>query len=262
MRFAVSAPDVGDPAALIELALAAEAGGWDAFFLWDHLHLVREMQVDVHDPWVVLGAVAHATERILLGTMVTPLPRRRPWTLAKQVVTLDHLSDGRVVIGVGLGYPAGEEFEAFGEAGSEHRRAALLDEGLQVFDGCLRGGPFTHQGSTFKLDVDLHPAPRQLPRPPIWIAGMWPNRGPVQRARRFDGYVPVSTEGGPLTPVDIVDIVAAIQPPPGFDIVSPWAEGHSPDEYEAAGATWLIDSRWPDGDWYEELLDCARRGPR
>jgi alkanesulfonate monooxygenase SsuD/methylene tetrahydromethanopterin reductase-like flavin-dependent oxidoreductase (luciferase family) len=193
--------------------------------------------------------------------MVTPLPRRRPWTFAKQIITLDHLSRGRTVIGLGLGHPGSEEFEAFGEPGDDHARAALLDEGLVVLEGCLRGGPFEHSGAAFTLDVDLLPGTVQRPRPPIWIAGGWPNPGPIARARRFDGYFPVSATGEPLTPDHIADIVAALQPPDGFEIIAPWAEGHSPAEYRDAGATWLVESRWPVDDWYGELLSSARHGP-
>jgi alkanesulfonate monooxygenase SsuD/methylene tetrahydromethanopterin reductase-like flavin-dependent oxidoreductase (luciferase family) len=261
VRFAISSPNVGSPGELVRLAVAAERGGWDAFFLWDHLHLVRAAQLDVVDPWVTLGAVAHATERLVLGTMVTPLPRRRPWTLAKQITTVDHLSGGRVVIGVGLGYPPDDDFAAFGESGDERHRAELLDEGLVVLDGCLRGGPFRHEGAKFDIDIDLHPASVQLPRPPIWVAGMWPNRGPVERARRFEGYYPISADIEPLTPSLIAEIVASVRPPAGFDIVSPWAEGHAAADYQAAGATWLVESRWPDGGWYDSLLAIAERGP-
>lgn len=261
MRYAISSPDVGSPADLVRLAVAAEQGGWDACFLWDHLHLRREMQLDVVDPWVTLGAIAQSTQRMLLGAMVTPLPRRRPWTLAKQITTLDHLSSGRTIIGIGLGHPGDDEFAAFGEPSGDGERARLLDEGLVVLEGCLRGGHFQHDGPAYTLDVELHPTTVQLPRPPIWIAGMWPNRGPVERARRFDGYYPVSINGEPLTPNDVAAIVAALQPPAGFDIVAPWAEGFTADEYEAAGATWLIESRWPVDSWYDELLESAMRGP-
>lgn len=266
MRFAISAPDVGSPAQLVQLAVAAEAGGWDAFFLWDHLHLVRPLALDVVDPWVTLGAIATRTDRLLLGTMVTPLPRRRPWTLAKQITTLDHLSSGRTVVGVGLGHPGDDEFAAFGEPSDDRARAALLDEGLVVLDGCLRGGPFTHRGPTFQLDVDLHPAPVQQPRPPIWIAGMWPHRRPLERARRYDGYFPVSADGEPLTPDHIATIATSLADgegtPAGFDLIAPWLEGVAAADYAAAGATWLVDSRWPEGDWFDELLHAAERGPR
>lgn len=261
MRFAISSPDVGSPAHLVALAVAAEEGGWDGFFLWDHLHLRRGLQLDVVDPWVTLGAVAHVTQRVVLGTMVTPLPRRRPWTLAKQIVTLDHLSAGRTVIGIGLGHPGDEEFAAFGEPDDDHHRARLLDEGLLVLEGCMRGGSFQHGGAAFTLDVELHPTTLQQPRPPIWIAGGWPNPGPIERARRFDGYFPVSASGEPLTPTDIAQVVATVQPAAGFDIIAPWAAGHTADEYQQAGATWLIESRWPVDDWYESLLASARRGP-
>ena len=139
------------------MAKAAEDGGWDGFFLWDHLHFVRAMQLDIVDPWVTLGAIAHATSRLRIGAMVTPLPRRRPWKLAKEIVTLDHLSAGRVIVGVGLGFPPDDEFAAFGEPSDNASRAALLDEGLVVLEGCLRGGGFRHQGPAYNVDVDLHP---------------------------------------------------------------------------------------------------------
>jgi alkanesulfonate monooxygenase SsuD/methylene tetrahydromethanopterin reductase-like flavin-dependent oxidoreductase (luciferase family) len=261
MRFALSLPNVGSPARLVELAVVAEQGGWDGVFLWDHLHLVRAQHLDVVDPWVTLGAMANATARVRLGTMVTPLPRRRPWKVAKEITTLDHLSNGRAIAGIGLGFPPDDEFEAFGESGDARVRGAILDEGLSVLDGCLRGGEFRFSGAHHSVDVDLHPAPVQLPRPPIWVAGMWPNRRPVERSRGFDGYFPVSVQGEPLDPSTIEHIVATLEPAPGFDVVASWAEGFDAAAYEAAGATWLVDSRWPVGGWYDELLAVARRGP-
>src|SRR5688500_9701630 len=127
MRYAISTPNVGDAEWLVDLGVAAERAGWDAFFLWDHVHLIRTMALDVFDPWVVLGAVARETERVRLGTMVTPVPRRRPWKLAKEITTLDHLSGGRAVIGVGLGEPADDEFGSFGEPTDPRERGELLD---------------------------------------------------------------------------------------------------------------------------------------
>ena len=105
MRFAISVPNVGDPAALVELAELAESSGWDGFFLWDHLHLRRDLHLDVHDPWVVLGACAARTKSLHLGPVVTPLPRRRPQVVAKQITTLDHMTGGKAILGVGLGFP-------------------------------------------------------------------------------------------------------------------------------------------------------------
>ncbi len=115
MRFAVSIPPFTDPNVMVELAVDAEAAGWDGVFVWDHLQWDTHRRLDVHDPWALLAAMAVRTERVVLGTAVTPLARRRPWVLAKQVVTLDHLSGGRAVLGIGLGEPADADFAAFGD---------------------------------------------------------------------------------------------------------------------------------------------------
>jgi alkanesulfonate monooxygenase SsuD/methylene tetrahydromethanopterin reductase-like flavin-dependent oxidoreductase (luciferase family) len=206
VRYAISVPNFGDqadPAWTIGLAREAEAAGWDAFFLWDHL-LAWNGNV-VADPWTLLAAVAVSTERVRLGTMVTPLPRRRPWQVVRQIVTLDHLSRGRAVLGVGLGYPPHEEFEVFGEPGDARTRAELLDEGLEVVDGLMRGGAFSHAGRHFRIDdVAFAPTPVQRPRVPIWVAGAWPHRRPFRRAARFDGVVPIAlAAGGEEVPIDV-----------------------------------------------------------
>jgi alkanesulfonate monooxygenase SsuD/methylene tetrahydromethanopterin reductase-like flavin-dependent oxidoreductase (luciferase family) len=140
MRFGVSMPNAGDPAELIELAVAAEQAGWDGFFLWDHVYATSASWAQMLDPWVILGAVATRTTTLRIGTLVTPIPRRRPWKLAKEVITLDHVSHGRAVLGVGLGAPADLEYGAFGEATSAKVRAARLDEALPLLDAFLRGG--------------------------------------------------------------------------------------------------------------------------
>ncbi len=173
MRYAISVPNYGDfadPSVTIALARDIEAAGWDAFFLWDHV-LVRNGNV-VADPWTLLAAIAVSTERIRLGTMVTPLPRRRPWQVVRQIVTLDHLSGGRAVLGVGIGYPPKLEYEVFGESGDERVRAELLDEGLDVVTGLMSGRPFSFDGRHYHLDgVEFAPQPVQRPRVPIWVAG-------------------------------------------------------------------------------------------
>jgi alkanesulfonate monooxygenase SsuD/methylene tetrahydromethanopterin reductase-like flavin-dependent oxidoreductase (luciferase family) len=196
MRYAISVPNYGDfadPAVTIALARDVEAAGWDAFFLWDHV-LVRNGNV-VADPWTLLAAIAVSTERILLGTMVTPLPRRRPWQVVRQIVTLDHLSGGRAVLGVGIGYPPKEEFERFGESGDARVRAELLDEGLDVVTGLMSGRPFSYEGRHFHLDgVEFAPRPVQQPRVPIWVAGTWPYRKPFRRAARYDAVVPIARD--------------------------------------------------------------------
>jgi alkanesulfonate monooxygenase SsuD/methylene tetrahydromethanopterin reductase-like flavin-dependent oxidoreductase (luciferase family) len=259
MRHALSLPNMGDPSRLVEIAVAADANDWDAVFLWDHLHFDRTMDVEVHDPWVALGAIAVSTRRVALGTLVTPVARRRPWKLAKEVVTLDHLSGGRAILGVGLGFPGDDEFTDFGDEGDDRRRAELLDEGLVVLEGCLSGQPFHHDGPHFTVDVHLLPGCVQRPRPPIWVAGMWPNRRPMFRAQRFDAFAPVSADGNPLTP----DITAEIRSQYGNGtLVIPRAEGTSVAEYERAGADWLVESRWPVDSWADELLTVASGPPR
>ena len=196
MRYALSVPNFGDfadPHVTIGLARDAEAAGWDAFFLWDHL-LASNGNV-VADPWTLLAAIAVSTERIRLGTMVTPLPRRRPWQVVRQIVTLDHLSGGRATLGVGLGFPPKEEFELFGESGDARVRAELLDEALDVAAGLMSGGPFSYDGRHFRLDgVEFAPRPVQSPRVPIWVAGAWPARPPFRRAARYDGVVPIAKD--------------------------------------------------------------------
>ena len=221
MKFGVSVPNVGPPAALIELGVAAECAGWDGFFLWDHLHLIRAMALDVHDPWVLLGALAMRTEHLRLGTLVTPVPRRRPWKLAKEVITLDHLTNGRAVLGVGLGFPADDEFEAFGEPGDDRVRAGRLDAGLSLIDSFLRGESVEHATAHYRVDAAMRPVAVQKPRPPIWVAGTWPNHAPLRRAARWDGVVPIRADNSTFGPELIESVVAVTGTRPGFDVVAP-----------------------------------------
>lgn len=151
MRFAVSLPNAGEPADLLRLGVQAERSGWDGFFLWDHMQLLRDMDLDIVDPWVVLGAVAQATDRVRLGTLVTPLARRRPWKVAREVVTLDRLSGGRAVLGVGLGEPPEDDFGAFGDEADRRERGHLLDESLELVDAFLRGLPVDHRGRRYEV---------------------------------------------------------------------------------------------------------------
>ena len=238
MRFGISMPNVGDPAAIVELAVAAERAGWHGFFLWDHVNAMPDM----HDPWVLLGAVAARTSRVRLGTLVTPVPRRRPWKLAKEVVTLDHLSSGRAVLGVGLGLPPETEFAAFGERADTAVRAAMLDEALPLLDRFLRGDRVDHDGVHYRVHAALSPGAVQRPRPPIWVAATLPNEGPVARARRWDGIFPLSAgAAGSPSPDQLADLVQRLDPPSGFDVLSVLSPGRRPSELAQAGATWAID---------------------
>ncbi|HEY7072955.1 MAG TPA: LLM class flavin-dependent oxidoreductase [Acidimicrobiales bacterium] len=258
MRTAVSLPPFTDPATLVAMAVDAEQAGWDGVFLWDHVVLFPEMNLDVHNPWVVLGAMAQATERVLLGTLVTPLARRRPQSVAREIITLDHLSGGRAVLGVGLGDPAEHEFAAFGDPAGDRDRAAILDESLTVIDGLLRG-PLKHDGEHFHVDSELRPRPVQQPRPPIWVAGVIPNRRPLERALRWDGIVPISlTEQ--LPPEGIAPYLEGVERPEGWDVVVNRSPGYAPEDYEGI-ATWVVEGAWPVDDWVSDLRDRIKAGP-
>jgi alkanesulfonate monooxygenase SsuD/methylene tetrahydromethanopterin reductase-like flavin-dependent oxidoreductase (luciferase family) len=261
VRYGLSLPNVGPATDLVRMASTAEASGWDAVFLWDHLHLIRHLRLDIMDPWVMLGAFAQATERVKLGAMVTPLARRRPWKVAKEVVTLDHLSGGRVIVGVGLGEPPVDDFAAFGDPADPLQRAALLDDGLAVLAGLLTGEPFTHEGPHYRVDADFLPAPVQRPRPPIWVAGVLPHRRPFERARRWDGVIPMGPEQL-LRPDDVTAVIALTGQREGFDIVVAPHWEHTPDEYAGSGATWLVSSAapWLEG-WQGTLEQLVHDGP-
>jgi alkanesulfonate monooxygenase SsuD/methylene tetrahydromethanopterin reductase-like flavin-dependent oxidoreductase (luciferase family) len=222
------------------------------------------MRAPMADPWVLITACALATSRIKVGPMVTPLARRRPHVVARQAVTLDHCSNGRLILGVGLGYPPGAEFEAFGEDPEDRVRARKLDEALDIITGLWSGEPFSYAGEHHAVkDAVFLPKPQQERRIPIWCAAMLPSRAPLRRAVRYDGVVPLrmTEDGVPqmLSAADVSSIasLAASQRPQGapFDIV---VAGYTPDpaelrdiaaEREAAGATWWFEDAIAYGDF-------------
>lgn len=226
------------------------------------------------DPWVALSAIAVATNQIRIGTLVTPVARRRPWKLARETVTLDHLSGGRLILVVGLGSPPDEEFEQLGEERDDHARARRLDEGLEVLTGLWSGEPFTFDGAEFHVkNVTFKPRPLQQPRIPIWVAGMWPHHAPFRRAARWDGVCPMMEQVTPgtftyPTPVDIQAIVSYVQQhrdsSESFDVTvgvqlptDPAQARDTIAAFDAAGTTWLLDSAGGPND----LLARLRRGP-
>jgi alkanesulfonate monooxygenase SsuD/methylene tetrahydromethanopterin reductase-like flavin-dependent oxidoreductase (luciferase family) len=206
VRFGLYLPTFGplaDPAALVELARRAEAAGWDGVFLWEHV--LADGPVAVSDPWVTLGAMATATSRVLLGTMVSPLPRRRPWVLARQAGTLSRLSGGRCVLGVGLGADEYGDFSRFGEPTGLGTRAAMADQALDIISAVWAGSAHVSAGH---YDVDLpagEPEPHHIP---VWVAATMPEVRSAHRAARSDGAV----LQGPTTPEHVrqaVDMLRA-----------------------------------------------------
>jgi len=212
MRYSINIPNFGDfsdPGTVAAVAAAAEEAGWDGLFVWDHVvHDKRARRGQPFgDPWMLLTAAALATSSIRLGTMVTPVARRRPEQLARQVATLDSLSDGRVIFCAGLGGPIEDEFGSFGDTTDPVVLAERLDEGLALLERYWSGEQVNHEGRHYHVrDVALLPATVQRPRPPVWIGGVWPHRRPMRRAARWDGAVPMFTTAGHgrVPPVDQV----------------------------------------------------------
>lgn len=295
MRYGLSLPNFGegiDARTIAGLAREAEEAGWDGFFLWDHLLAFSPGPVPVVDPWISLAAAAMSTSSIRLGPMVTPLPRRRPVKLARESASLDHLSGGRLILGVGIGAMP-YEWDYLGEEADMRVRGAMLDEGLEVLTGLWTGEPFAHRGEHYSIhgespDEDwravFYPPPLQRPRVPIWVAGTWPVKPPFRRAARWDGVFPMKAEGRrilPMTPEDVRDVtryVAEHRTEEGpFDVV---VAGETPGDdratgamivepYEEAGLTWWIESidpwrfgwtdnrPWPTG----RMRERVRQGP-
>jgi hypothetical protein len=217
MRFAVNIPNIAiysDPRLIVELAYEAEESGWDGFFIWDHIDykLVDSPgPLALADPWIGLTAIAMRTKRIKLGPMVTPLPRRRPWKVAREAATLDHLSGGRLIIGVGLGGDRSREYSEFGEVADPQIHGEMLDDGLEVVTRLWSGEEINYEGRYYQLSrVQFLPKPRQQPRIPLWIAGFWPNKKPFRRAAKWDGVCPLM-HGCAMTPSDFREGLSYIQ---------------------------------------------------
>lgn len=277
MRHALDLPNFdrwADPGAVAAAAATAERAGWDGFSIWDHMYPWEGL--DVGDPWISLAAAAERTERIRLMVTVTPLPRRMPWKVARESVALDLLSGGRLVLGVGIGFPAETEFGLFGLPTDDRTRADQLDESLAILTGLWSGEPFTFNGDHYSVGpVTFTPTPVQRPRIPIWVAGMWPARRPFRRAARFDGVAPIVFEGGELRklkPEDLEQIMA---------YVSAHRDGDGPfdvfaggmaladrrpagllGEMAGAGATWWRETFDPwAGVEFDDWWAAVRRGP-
>jgi alkanesulfonate monooxygenase SsuD/methylene tetrahydromethanopterin reductase-like flavin-dependent oxidoreductase (luciferase family) len=245
----------GPVAEQIELARSAEAAGWDGVFTWDGIDVGDD--IEVHDPWVLMSAFAVATERVRIGAVVQPLARRRPWKVARETVTLDHVSNGRFVLIVGLGTLDDGGFAKVGEEMATRVRAERLDEALAILTGLWSGEPFGFAGTHYRFGpMAFRPTPIQQPRIPIWVVGAWPSERSMARAVRHDGVLPHALrdrEYGPALVAEIRDWIAERRSLEGFEIV---VEGTTTsataDEtvgpWRDAGATWWIESDWSTWD--------------
>ncbi len=282
MQYGLGLPNggvCGDARMLASLSRLAEESGWDGVFLEDYIIWQGHPDVPTCDPWIALAAIATQTSRIRLGITVVPLPRRRPWKVAREAVTLDHLSNGRLVLGVGSGdVMVDNSFTRFGEATSARQRGRMLDEGLEILALCWSGRPFSYQGEFYHLEeVTFLPPPLQKPRISIWVGGGFPLPGPTQRALRWDGscmykqaqpgdwddWAPqdvrllkalVTDQRGPSTPFDIV--LGGRQRGADWEkerlLIASLAE---------AGATWWVEYLPPEIGGLDEFQRAIERGP-
>jgi alkanesulfonate monooxygenase SsuD/methylene tetrahydromethanopterin reductase-like flavin-dependent oxidoreductase (luciferase family) len=277
MKFAINLPNFGyrfTPLELTKIAVEVEQAGWDGFFLWDHMAFLGGRDIYVLDPWICLTAIAMKTEKIKIGTLITPIPRRRPWKLARETVTLDHLSDGRLILGIGIGNPE-YDFTTFGEDFNPVTRAKKLEEGLKILQGLWTGTEYSFEGDYYQIKkVQFLPTPvnGQIP---IWVAGMWPNKKPFIRASQHNGVCPLSTKWPQeLTPREVTDIKDFIlenrKINANFDIV---ISGNSPGDpsewpslikpYEEAGTTWWCENinGFRFSNSVEKMIERIQQGP-
>jgi len=285
MRFAIDVPNFGDfadPRVVADLARRAEDAGWDGLFVWDHVTHSKSRRRQIADPWVLLTAAALATQTIRLGTMVTPVARRRVSKLAREVTTLDRLTGGRLVLGVGLGAPLEDEFGTFGENADPRDVAARLDEGLEALNLLWSGEPVTFRGHHVVIDdVAFLPTPVQRPRVPIWVGGEWPARRPMRRAARWDGAIPLTPRGDngwprqpdAATVREIHGFLMEARAEAGldtepFDLVLSGASPANPSAaadlmgpLAQAGGTWWAECLWDDLEHAAPVVRRAEQGP-
>jgi alkanesulfonate monooxygenase SsuD/methylene tetrahydromethanopterin reductase-like flavin-dependent oxidoreductase (luciferase family) len=239
--------DLADVSAVTDLARLAEETGWDGVFLWDHILRAPSEPAEVADTTVALTAVALATSRVRFGPMVTPLPRRRPQKLARESVTLDRLSGGRLTVGIGLGVDAWGELSRFGDLADPIQRGDMLDEGVGLLAQLMSGAAVDHRGRYFQAsDVQFVPGPVQ-PRIPIWMAAHGDRHlRPVRRAARYDGLYVI--DNNPAVVSRIAGTIAEIRGGlTGFDLAVIVPSGTDTGPLSDAGATWAMHDVSPIG---------------
>jgi alkanesulfonate monooxygenase SsuD/methylene tetrahydromethanopterin reductase-like flavin-dependent oxidoreductase (luciferase family) len=285
--------EAGNPRVLAELGQEVEEAGWDGVFVWDSLYIqpAEPRYAPMCDPWIALAAIAMRTERVRIGTVVTPLSRRRPWKVARETVSLDHLSNGRFILPVALGSLNDGAFCRVGEETDRKVRAQRLDEALEILDGLWSGEPFRYHGKHYEVEeMTFLPRPVQVPRIPVWVVGAWPREKSMRRVLRWDGVLPsrMKEDGSfaEMSPEDIramkawveerrrqtggvpapTDLVPSRSRPP-FDIVM---EGETPgDDAEKAaatvrplapaGVTWWLEAVWGSPETQGGLEGMRRR---
>jgi alkanesulfonate monooxygenase SsuD/methylene tetrahydromethanopterin reductase-like flavin-dependent oxidoreductase (luciferase family) len=278
MRYALNTPNFGefaDPKEMAALAREAEDAGWDGYFIWDHVFWKSPNNQPASDPWTLLALMAAATDRLLIGPLITPLPRRRPHTLARQTVTLDRYSDGRVVLGVGIGGDWFGDYSTFGETDDQKEHGTMLDEALEVLTRAWTGEEFSYIGAHYTVkDGQFLPTPIQQPRIPIWVASGWPGTKPVRRAAQWDGIFPLRKDDETMQPDDyraMLDYVREYRTAEGpFEVLH---AGNTPGDnmeearalvcsYEEAGVTMWLESFWSNSTVAETRARIKQGPPR
>ena len=250
--------DLADASVLADVAGEAESAGWDGVFLWDHI--LRPEPRPIADPWVAMGAMAHVTERVLLGPMVTPLTRRRPQKLARETVTVDRMSGGRLVLGLGLGVDTGRELSGFGEVVDARTRGAMLDEGIALLQQMWRGETVRHSGDHYVADDVMLLPPATNGRIPIWLAARTANRAPLRRAAANDGLFAIETADEKLA--EMLAVIAELRGGlDGFEVAVYAPPGRSLAADEATGVTWWMTDIQP-GITVPDAVALARSGPQ
>lgn len=241
----------GDPRAAGDLAAEAEAAGWDGVFSWDGISLGA---MDTFDPWVLMAALAMRTERVRLGAILTPTPRRRPWKLARETMTLDRLSNGRLVVPVGMGATDDQGFGNVGEPVDAPTRSQRLNESLDILVGLWSGEPFGYDGRHYRFGpMTFLPTPVQQPRIPIWVAANLARETSVARALRWDGVLTQTDELETIRRlgdrIAAERVTAADGSPFAVVVEGQTTPGRDEDlnrvaALAEAGATWYVESDW------------------
>ena len=261
------------PETLAKLAQEAEKFEWDGFFLWNHI-VEWDKRVPIYDSFTSRAAIALKTNRIRLGTTVTALPRLKPWEVARQTVSLDHLSHGRLILGVGLGAKESCDYERFGESEDNKILAEKLDESLRILMGLWTGRLFSYRGKHYRMQqTTFLPTPLQKPRIPIWVGGFWPRKAPFKRAAKWDGVIPLKHPEELLEPEDLRSIASYVRKSSAnnarFDFVNiGWTTGKNLEKdrekvapFIEAGMTWWLESLYTKRESPEEMRGRIQLGP-